>query len=648
MGQGRRSRGRGSQPAAGRPQSNARSSLLAAVVLVAAVALVYGGGLANPFVFDDVGAIAFNAQIRSLSPSVALAPPPETPVGGRPLVNLTFALNHAWGGLDVAGYHVVNIALHAVCALLLFGLIRRTVLISFPTVAASATGFACAAALVWAVHPLNSEAVNYLTQRTELMMAACYLLTLYAALRVTPDRAGRPWMVVAVLACAAGMASKESMVTAPLMVVVFDRVYRYGSFGEAWRERRLLYLGLAATWGVLLLLMWSVPRTSAAGFATTHVSTWTYLLNQTQMIVQYLRLALWPDALVLYYGWAMPTTLAVVWPYALVVVSLLGASVALLVRAPRLGFLVLWFFITLAPTTSLVPIASEVGAERRMYLPLMGLVILATAGVSMLAGQRRRQGAVALGLVVVAALGYRTMTRTDEYATPLGLAQTVLERWPTPTAHYMVGTELISAGRHAEAIAHLRTAAVAVPPARFNLGAALLTTGQRTEGVAELEAFLRAESSLIQSRDARLLLGRAYAELERTEEAIAVLQPLVVGAGRDAAAHGLMAESLVAAGRFTEAIPHYDAYLRSQRDDGAGWTGLGIALMSSGRQTDGVAAFRQAVMVAPNHAGYRMNVARALIDTGQPAAAVEHAEMAVQLTQGDPAALELLRLARER
>lgn len=624
------------------PGSRGRALALA---LVAAVVVVYAGGTQHPFIFDDLGAVTHNAQIRSLNPEVALSPPPETPVGGRPLVNLSFALNYAAGGLDPYGYHLVNIALHALCVLLVFGLIRRTVGLWH---AQGATMFAFVVALLWAVHPLNSEAVNYMTQRTELMMAACYLLTMYAAARVSAGRDGQRWLFVAIFACAAGMACKESMVSAPLVVLLFDRVYRYASFGDAFRERKALYLGLAATWSVLLLLMWAVPRTSAAGFATTHVSTWTYLLNQSEMIVRYFRLAFWPDALVLYYGWATPATLAEMWPHVVFVSTLVLASFALLRRSPRLGFLALWVFITLAPTSSFVPIASEVGAERRMYLPLIGLVALVAAGVVMAAARLRVQGAVVPGLVVAAIFGYQTIGRTAEYSTALGMAQTVVERWPTPSASYMLGTELITAGRPSEAIPHLREAATAIPPARFNLGAALLQTGQRVDGIAELESFLRAEPGLATSRDARLLLARAYVELERTADAIAILQPLVTGSTSDYAAHGLMAESLIAAGRFSDAVPHYESYLRSQKDDGAGWTGMGIALMSSGRSTEGVGAFRQAVSVAPNHAGYRMNLARALIDTGQPGAAVEHAQMAVQLTQGAPAAQELLRLATGR
>jgi len=166
-----------------------------AAVLALAAVLIYANSLRGPFVIDDQAAIVQNEQIRDLSrPSAVLLPDSESPVAGRPLVNLSFALNYAAGGLDVRGYHVVNIALHLACALLAFGFIRRT--LELPRVrqrfGAGSIDLAFAAALLWAVHPLNSEVVDYLTQRSESLMALMYLLTLYAANRaVTEPRKDR-------------------------------------------------------------------------------------------------------------------------------------------------------------------------------------------------------------------------------------------------------------------------------------------------------------------------------------------------------------------------------------------------------------------------------------------------------------------------
>ena len=170
------------------------------------------------------------------------------------------------------------------------------------------------------------------------------------------------------------MACKETMVVAPVVVLLYDRTFTFGSFREALRGRGWYYAALCATWLVLVALLWSSPRGDSAGFAGASVSPWTYLLNQSEMIVRYLRLAFWPRGLVLDYGEPLHVTFADVAPYAIAVAALLAATIIALVRNPPLGFLGAWFFLTLAPTSSILPISTEVGAERRMYLPLMAIV----------------------------------------------------------------------------------------------------------------------------------------------------------------------------------------------------------------------------------------------------------------------------------
>lgn len=224
----------------------------------------------------------------------------------------------------------------------------------------------------------------YLSQRTESMMACLLLLTLYAAIRGASSRRAGVWYSLAIASCGLGMMAKESMVVAPVLVALYDRVYVCASWREARRRRRLLYAGLALTWLVLLVLVASGPRSASAGFSSG-VSVWSYLLNQTVMITRYLRLALWPDSLVVFYGWPLPLALVDVLPQAALVGGLAAATLLLLATTPLLGYLGAWFFITLAPTSSLVPIATEVGAERRMYLPLLALAAAAAILVQMLA-----------------------------------------------------------------------------------------------------------------------------------------------------------------------------------------------------------------------------------------------------------------------
>jgi len=175
------------------------------------------------------------------------------------------------------------------------------------------------------------------------------------------------------------MACKESMVTAPVMVALYDRAFVFGSLKEAFARRWRLYAGLGATWVVLVLLLLGGARNHSAGFSAG-VGVWTYLLNQTVMIVRYLYLTVWPWSLVSIYGWPASLTLADALPQAAAVCALLAATVVAMFRWPSLGFAGCWFFLTLAPTSSVVPIATEVGAERRMYLPLVALITFAVVG----------------------------------------------------------------------------------------------------------------------------------------------------------------------------------------------------------------------------------------------------------------------------
>ena len=359
-------------------------------------------------------------------------PPTESPLAARPIVNASFAVNYAIGGFDVTGYHVVNLAVHLGVALLLFAIVRRTLA---RLKIDMATMVALFAALWWVVHPLTSEPVDYVTQRTESTMALFLLLTLYAAIRALDDPQPRRWTAAAVLSCAAGMATKESMVVAPVLIVVYDRIFASPNVGEAVQARKTLYVGLAATWIELGVLMWLQPHSTVG--PGSGIGAWRYLMNQAELITRYIGLAFWPGSLVLDYGTPKASGLGDVLPQAAIMLGLAVAAIVALARWPATGFLGLVFFMTLAPTSSIVPIATEVGSERRMYVPLAALSILvAVAGwkaferlVAGKSAEQRRtiaRAAVAVAAVWVCSLAVRTMARNAEYQTELSIWQTSL------------------------------------------------------------------------------------------------------------------------------------------------------------------------------------------------------------------------------
>ena len=482
-------------------------------------------------------------------------------------------------------------------------------------------------------------------------MALFYLLTLYASIRALWSK-GPGWRTIAVLSCGAGMLCKESMVTAPVLVVLYDVVFVFESFKRALSERWRFYGALCASWVVLTAAIWSGPRVRSAGFSAG-VDPWTYLLNQTVMITQYLQLAVWPRALVANYGWPLALTLRDVLPQALLVTALLALTAVMLFRRPKWGFLGAWFFVTLAPTSSIVPIATEVGAERRMYLPLIALVVLAVVSASFVKRAVSAGGAVALAVVATLfALG--TFMRNREYRSELVLAHTILERYPTSVAHHILGTELLMAGERDAGMKELRRAVPGAPRAYYSLGVELLKDGKNREAIADLQAFLREQPNLVEAISARQLLGQALAHERRWAEAIEQEQMALTmnpSENQRLETHALLAEAFLGAENFTEAIAHSREYLRSRPNDGAVLTRLGIALSAVGDLANAITAFRHAAAVAPGLADAHRNLAIALSDHGEFDGALAATQRLVALRPDDADAHRLagrllVRLAR--
>jgi protein O-mannosyl-transferase len=424
------------------------------VAIVGLVAVCYWPSLSGPFMQDD-----FFSRPGRLEPWTEFTAPPQSPMAGRPIPTWSMMVCHNRFGDDPRGYRVFNVGLHAANALLLWGLLRRTLRLPSvgPLLNRLSEPTAAAITLLWAAHPLASEAVAYITQRTELFVAFFLLATLYANARAARSDFPELWLAVAVAACVLGMLSKEVMVAAPLLVPLFDRAFLFSSWREAFGQRRWFYLALACTWIPLALLVAETPRSESTGVGHG-VSVFEYLQWEALAIAEYLRVAFWPTHQSLDHGDLLdpqlPTALKI---KALVIgamiLSAVAATALLWFRRPMWAFLGAWFFLILAPTTSFVPIVTEWCAERRMYLPLMALVAAVVAGAISLA-RRLRPGpdpetaaahhptAADPGdvksllvrwspaLLVLAILATATVRRAALYSDPIGLWSASVERYP--------------------------------------------------------------------------------------------------------------------------------------------------------------------------------------------------------------------------
>jgi tetratricopeptide (TPR) repeat protein len=245
---------------------------------------------------------------------------------------------------------------------------------------------------------------------------------------------------------------------------------------------------------------------------------------------------------------------------------------------------------TLAPSSSIVPIATEVGAERRMYMPAMALIMLAVLAVWIGLRRRPRIASVVL-LVVTVALSVLTARRNIEYRSALAMWSSNVERWPNGRSRANLAAALQLAHRDDEVVPQLRAALADYPEARYSLGTHLLAQGATDEGLHELEQFVAEFPTHPNAAAARTDIDRAR---RRT------------------------------AGRLTDEA---------------------IARATAGKIEEAVALFRQAVSLAPDSASAHRNLATALLDARDLDAAITEAREALRLDPRDNVAREILRSA---
>ncbi len=409
-----------------------------AAVLLAVSWLVYGPARQAPFLLDDRAAIEGNTAIRSLWPLWEVLDPPAAGVSfsRRPVANLTMALNYAVGDVAVEGYRVANLVLHALNAWLLWLLVPRMLArTAHPPPAATTRWAGLAAALLWVAHPLSTSAVQYLTQRPEMLVALFFLLMVLAQLRALDSPRPGWWLAAAAAACLAGMGSKESMVLAPVLAVLLDHCATRWPWRGQVRRRWGYYLLLLAT------VAWPLWRVAVnrddAILGTDWTGRWHYFLTVTEGVARHTWLLVWPRDLVFDYGTQTVNAGMAVWP------SLLAAGVAAALVLWGLGrrSLAAWtgaaaFAMLLPSWINMVP--GQPVAEHRFYLPaglLLGLA--AGAGARWTAGRAGRGWFLsAVVLLAVLAAGWAAQDRAAMYLRPLELMQADITRWPRSDRGY--------------------------------------------------------------------------------------------------------------------------------------------------------------------------------------------------------------------
>lgn len=592
-----------------------------AIALLALAALfTYYNSLHGAFLFDD------NVFVGDAN----VGRPWKAAMANRPVINWTLALNYWADGLNPRGYHVFNLAVHGLAAVVLYDLVRRTLLLPrfagrYPEGVAGWVGLAAAA--VWLVHPLNTQSVTYVVQRCESFMGLCFLAAVWCFLRgVTAERRAGWWHAAGVACIGLGVGSKEVAVTLPAVLVLFDRAFLAGSWRGVlgrWRVHAA-YAAFPVGWFGWMVFggLLAGEQNGTVGFAVRLFTPVTYALTQTEVLWHYLRLTAWPDRLVLdYLDWPERKSLGEVWPYAAGLAGLLAVTAYGVLRNRAWAAPAAACFLILAPTSSVVPI-QDAAFEHRLYLPLACLVPLVVVGAWRLAaGRVPPRVTAAVAVVLVLALGFRAMVRNEDYAS--------LVR--------MFGQN--SAARPDN------------PRARGAFADVLRQTGQ----VAAAEAEIKAAVALPRNTSANaVVLGNVLLALGQLDEAAAYLAGVLAQTPDDPALNAQLGTVLVALGRPAAAIAPLEAARAKKPADVVVLVHLAIARHETGDAAGAAAAEAELKQRFPGHAAVLAGQARgmALAADVKPAhlrIAARQAALARRLAgPADPAAADAAALVQAR
>ena len=587
------------------PLSGRRLTLLTAALLAIGIGAAYSNSLSVGFEFDDVYLLTNNPSIRSLRniPRFFYDPFTLTTVREnadlRPVLQITYALNHAISGLRPWSYHAVNMVLHLVAALLVFRIVRDHLWPGPALVPA-------AAALFFALAPLNSQTLDYMSARSALLCTTLYLAAFWCVLR------RRQWP--AALLHALALLTKAIAVTLPAVIVAYDFLYRDRArcptvLGYVRDWRRVVRLVLAPVVLDLAYLLYRrllLPPWVSETFHQSFTTPWLWFMSEWSAQLYYVRLFLWPDALSIDHDfpYAFSFFQARAWLALCVIVAWIAVALRSAARRPLVAFATLWFFITLAPESSFAPLAEVVNDHRSYIASSLGLSVLLAWLIHEASSRlrERQQPAFVLACLVLCAVTIPiTRHRNWQWQDSVRLWTDAAEKGPGNGRAWMnAGLALMARGQLAEARRHFERARASNPGyAYVYMNISVL---EAHEG--HLDAALRAADEAVRLNPglapAHYYRGRVLEKVGRTEEAAAAYEQALAIDPRHLEASNALARLTPNGASSAEAL------MQSGLD----------ALYAQRKPEEAAAYFRKVLDRNPTHYGATYQLAEALDASG--------------------------------
>jgi len=623
----------------------------APLALAVLVALIYSNVFGAPFIFDDIKYIVENGFIRELANFSSLS-------GTRYLTFLSFALNYAVGGLSPGGYHLVNIALHALNAIMVYLLVRG-LFDAFVSCSENGAGrghggqdlaryLAFMTALVFAAHPVETEAVSYVSQRFVSLASFLYILSIICYIRsrlAFISRRRQKAIVLYLIALTTGILaqkSKEIAFTLPAIIILVE--FLFFQRGRILSKNSIFAAPFLALFAIIPMELFTLGSAGGGpgGIAgkvrllqleeLATLSRHDYLITQFRVLITYLRLLFFPlgqrgdyDYTIYHRFFSLPVLLSLVF---LLIIFALALYMAL--RSARrgrilgllFGFGLLWFFVTISVESSIVPI-KDVIFEHRVYLPSAGVFLSVislylvlfrpTAKSPRGKGKKTSWAVFIFPLVIVLVLSILTYRRNRVWGSDLAFWTDIAHKSPTKARAYNnLGNSYYNRGEIKKAIGNYRQA-IALKgddyEAYNNLGSALLAKGRPD---LALGYFRRAIELRPDYAGAMADMALALLLLNRPGEAIGYARAALALRPELAPAHNALGMALADKGNMEEGIHHLREAVRLNPASGDFANNLGLALLRAGRTKEAVIAMEKAAALEPNNRKYgeNLNMAR--------------------------------------
>jgi tetratricopeptide (TPR) repeat protein len=652
-----------------------RASLIHIILVSILTFAVYANTFDSPFRVDSTTSITENPVLVDIS---YFTDDDKAPKGygriirGRTTGYLTLFLNYQVHGTDVTGYHLVNTLIHVLAALTLYWLVLltfRTPVMKGSRLAAKAPTVALLAALVFALHPVQTQSVTYVIQRLASLATLFYALAIaaYVRSRLSEGNAGKTGFYLLCLVSAfLAMKTKETAFTIPMAVMLYEFMF----FRDGWKRRVLWLMPVILMLAVIPISLLApegeplgeVLRSVDRSTRITEIPRFTYFMTELRVLVTYLRLMLLPLNQSLFY--AYPLSGSLLHPQVLISVLVLGvflgSGIYCAFRAqkgePALGIMafgVFFFFIALSVESGVIPLNPIY--EHRLYLPLLGIAPAASVALMLakekLGTTRARKAAFAAMILVPALLALFTFTRNAVWASPVAFWGDTVRKAPgEPKTHTGLGhaISLYEPERLRESLSHFHTALRMNPndfQAHFNLASAYEELGDLDRAVSELETCISLRPGVMWPY---VNLASIYEQLGKTVNAMDVLMRAIEREPNYYKTHFNLGNLHLNSGEYEKAVEQYRLTTELDPANPFAYNNMGFAHARLGLMDKAIVLFQKAAELDQDFALPHINMGQAAYERGDHRQAIAHLTRAVTLKHRSPFAHYLLGLSYYR